>query len=69
MLLKLVNSYIDINLNPTKNVTDPTKDNFNQPPKVKEILNKLEISKNGYYRALSISKDEALGLHLKQPNS
>ena len=50
-------------------MTDPTKDNFNQPPKVKEILNKLEISKNGYYRALSISKDEALGLHLKQPNS
>ena len=49
---------------------DPTKDNFNQPPSVKEILDELEISKDDYYRVLSISKDEDLKLHLtREPNS
>ena len=49
---------------------DPTKDNFTQPLSVKEILDELEISKDDYYRALSISKDESLELHLKRkPNS
>ena len=49
---------------------DPTKDNFIQPPSVKEILDELEISKCDYYRALSISKDKDLELHLKrEPNS
>ena len=37
---------------------------------VKEILDELEISKADYYRAVSISKDENLELHLKRkPNS
>ena len=49
---------------------DPTNDNFAQSPSVKEILDELEISKDDYYRALSISKDEDLELHLKrEPNS
>ena len=49
---------------------DPTKDNFTQPLSVKEILDELEISKDDYYRALSISNDEDLELHLKkEPNS
>ena len=49
---------------------DPTKDNFTQPLSVKEILDELEISKDDYYRALSISKNEDLELHLKrEPNS
>ena len=49
---------------------DPVKDNFSLPLSVKEILDELEISKDVYYRALSISKDENLKLHLKrQPYS
>ena len=49
---------------------DPTKDNFIQPLSVIEILDELEISKDDYYRAMSISKDKNLELHLKsQPNS
>ena len=66
-LLKQVKSYIDINLTPAKlNVIDPTKDNFTQPLSVQEILNELEIPKEDYYGALSISKDEYLKLHLKR---
>ena len=70
-LLKQVKSYIDNNLNPAKvNVIDLTKDNFTQPLSIKEILDELEISSDDCYRALSISKDEDLELHLKrQPNS
>ena len=46
----------------------PTKDNFTQPLSIKEIRDELEISR--YYRALTISKNEDLELHLKKkPNS
>ena len=49
---------------------DKTKDNFTQTLSVKEIVEELEISKDDYYRTLSISKDEDLELHLKkEPNS
>ena len=68
--LRQVKNYIDDN--PAKvNVVDPTKDNFTKPLSIEKILNeKLEISKDDYYKALSISKDEDLELHLKrQPNS
>ena len=70
-LLKQVKNYIYNNLNPAKvNVIDPTKENFTQPLSFKEILDKLEISKEDYYRALSISKEKDLELHLiRQPNS
>ena len=64
-------SHINNNPNPAKvNVIDPTKDNSSQPLSVKETVDELEISKDDYYRALSVSKDEDLELHLKiQPNS
>ena len=66
-LLSQVESYIDNNIYLGKvNVRDPTKDAFTQPPSVKEILDKLEISKDDYYRVLTISKDEDLELHLKR---
>ena len=70
-LLRQVKSYIDNNLNPVRvKVIDPTKDNFTQPLSVKEILDELGISKDDYNRALSISKDEDVELHLKtEPNS
>ena len=55
-----------ITLNPTKiNVINPIRDNFTQPLSVKNILDELEISKGDYYRALPISKNEDLELHLK----
>ena len=42
-------SYTDDNLNsPHVNVTDPTKDSFNQPLGIQEILDELEISKDYY---------------------
>ena len=48
---------------------DPTKDNFTQPLSAKGCLDELEFSKEDYYRALSISKDEDLELNLTtEPN-
>ena len=43
---------------------DPTKDNFTQPLSNQEILDELEICKDNYYKALSVSKDHYLDLHL-----
>ena len=69
-MLKKAKGYIDIDLNPAKvNVKDPTKVNVTQPLSFQEILDELEISKEDYYRALSISKDEDLELHLKRQPS
>ena len=66
-LLKKVKKYIDDNPNPAKvNVIDPTKDNFTQPLRIQEILDELEIYKDDYYKALSVSKDHDLELHLKR---
>ena len=45
---------------------DLIKHNFTQPWSVKEILDELEISKDDYYRVLSISKNEDLKLHFKR---
>ena len=60
-------NYIHNNLNPSKvNVIEQTIDNFTEPLNIKEILDELEISKDDYYRALSIPKDENLELHLKR---
>ena len=54
-LLKKVRKYIDDNLNPAKvNVIDPTKDNFTHSFSIQEILNELEISKDDYYKTLSV---------------
>ena len=65
-LLKKVKKHTDDNLNRGKtNVIDPTKDNFTQPLSIQEILDELEISKDDYYKALSVSKDGDLELHLK----
>ena len=57
-------------IQPKVNVIDPRKDNFTQPLSISTILDESEISKDDYYRALSISKDEDLELDLKrQPDS
>ena len=66
-LLKEVKKYIDDDLNPAKvNVIDPTKDNFTQRLSIQEILDELEVSKDNYYEALTVSKDDDLELHLKR---
>ena len=57
---KQFKSYIDSNLSPVRvNVIDLTKYNFTQPLSVKKILDELEISKDDYYRDLTISKAES----------
>ena len=54
-VLGKVKNYTDDNLNPSKvNLVDPTKDNFTQPLNIQEIFNELQISEDGYYKALSI---------------
>ena len=45
---------------------NPTKENFTQPLIIKEILDELETSRDDYYIALSISKNEDLELYLKR---
>ena len=68
--LKQVKHYFDNNHNPTKvNAIDPTKDNFTQPLSFQKLLYKLEISKDDYYRALSISKEEDLETDLKRQSN
>ena len=66
-LLRQVKIYIDNNFNTTKvKVEDPTRDNFTQRLSIKKILEELKISKDNYYRALSISKDKDLEMPLKR---
>ena len=43
-----------------------TKDNLIHPLSIKEILDELEISKDEFYRALPVLKDEGAKLHLKK---
>ena len=70
-ILSKVKDYIDTNLSPVKrNIIDPTKDNFEEPPTISQILSELEIDEEDYYRALSVSKDNDYELHLiRPPNS
>ena len=52
-LLWQFTSYINYNPNPAKpNVIDSTKDNFTKPMSLKEIPDKLGISRNDYYQVL-----------------
>ena len=48
------------------NVINPTKENFTQPLIIKEIRDELETSRDDYYIALSLSKNEDLELYLKR---
>ena len=46
------------------NVIDPQKENYKPPPTIDKILLKLDIAKQDYYQALSISVDDNYELHL-----
>ena len=63
--------YIDEELNPSQiNVVDPEKANYKPPSTIDEKLLKLDISKEDYNHALSISVDGNYELHLiRPPNS
>ena len=60
-LVRQMKSFIETNLDtPKVNMIDPTKDNITQLITTKKILDKLEISRDNHYRALSISKDDRI---------
>ena len=60
--------YIYDKLYPAKvNVTDPSKENYQAPPTIKELPLELSISNEEYYRALSTSEDNGYELHLTRP--
>ena len=67
-LLNSVTEYINANLDPKKhNILNPQKDNFEQVPEIKEILQELKISEQEYSEALSTSSDTDFQIHLKRP--
>ena len=70
-VLGKVKEYINDKLYPAKvNVIDPSRENYQAPPTIKEILLELSISSEEYYQALSISEDNDYELHLiRPPNS
>ena len=68
LLLTKVKQYIDTNLDPRKkNILKPQCDNFEGVPSIDNILLELDISKDDYYKALSISDDNDFQIHLKRP--
>ena len=63
-----VKDYINSNLYPkTRNIIDPTKENFQQPESINEVLDSLDINEEEYYQALSISSSEDFEIHLRRP--
>ena len=67
-LLSKVKRYIDTELNPSKkNFYDSTRSDYEVVKTIEEILSLLEISKEDYEAALSISEDSDYQLYLKRP--
>ena len=67
-LLSKVKRYIDTELNPSKkNFYDSTRSDYEVVKTIEEILLLLEISKEDYEVALSISEDSHYQLSLKRP--
>ena len=67
-LLSKVKRYIDTELNPSKkNIYDSTRSGNEVVKTIEEILPLLEISKEDYEEALSISEDSDYQLYLKRP--
>jgi len=70
-ILEKVKSYIDSNLNPWyNNILRPDEPNYNRPGTIEEILENLDITKEEYEKALSISPDSGFQIHFRRlPNS
>jgi len=70
-ILEKVKSFIDSNLNPRfNNILCPEEPNYKDPGTITEILENLDITKEGYENALSISPDDRFQIHFRRiPNS
>lgn len=70
-ILEKVKLYIDTHLNPRyDNMLHPDEPNYNQPGTIEEILESLNITKEEYENALSISSDSGFQIHFRRfPNS
>ncbi|XP_066910247.1 uncharacterized protein [Clytia hemisphaerica] len=69
-VLSKVRTYINENLNPSKrNFFNPDAENFSPVPTIDEILNELDIPKNDYEYALSVSEDDDFHLYLKRDSN
>ncbi|XP_066912801.1 uncharacterized protein [Clytia hemisphaerica] len=69
-VLSKVKTYINENLNPSKrNFFNPDAENFSPVPTIDEILNELDIPKNDYEYALSVSEDDDFHLYLKRDSN
>ena len=69
-ILDKVKNYIDTYLFPkTRNILDPLKENYEEPEGINAVLEKLEITSQEYYLALSISDDYDFQLHLRRPTN
>ena len=70
IVLEKVKAYINEFLYPKKrNIIDQTKDNYEEPGSIEEILNKLDLTEEQYYNALSISQDSDFEIHLRRPSN
>ena len=68
VVLDKVKAYIDSNLDPKKrNILHPTKDNYETPKQVSEILQELDLTEREYYDSLSISHDSDYEIHFRRP--
>ena len=65
-LLSKVKSYIDTELNPSKNFYHSFRSDYENVKSIDEILASLEISRAEYEAALSISGDKDFQLYLKR---
>ena len=67
-LLNKVKRYIDSELNPSKiNLYDCSREDYAKTKTIDQILALLDISKNDYEAALTISEDKDFHLFLKRP--
>ena len=65
-ILGNVKEYAGNSLNPRKhNILNPLKENYEKVPNIPDILKELNLTKDQYYDALSISNDSDFQIHLK----
>ena len=65
-ILSMVKNYIDTHLDPRKrNILPPHKENFEDGPSIKNILEELKLTEEEHYGALSISSGSDFQIHLK----
>ena len=61
-------TYNDEELNPAQcNLYDPLTEDFEEPKTMDKILDHLNISKNEYERALTVSDEGSFQIHTKRP--